>query len=108
MATRVYLVRHGATPLTAENRFSGAIDGHLHRDRRRPIERIGRLRHLSPHADRDHRCAGGGIAPHGARTRAARTPTAGTVRGRRAGVGVYFARLASEGRTEMRKVMLER
>jgi probable phosphoglycerate mutase len=25
MATRLYLVRHGATPLTAENRFSGAI-----------------------------------------------------------------------------------
>ena len=25
MTTRVYLVRHGATPLTAENRFSGAI-----------------------------------------------------------------------------------
>ena len=26
MTTRVYLVRHGATELTAEDRFAGAID----------------------------------------------------------------------------------
>jgi bisphosphoglycerate-dependent phosphoglycerate mutase len=29
MTTRLYLVRHGATPLTAEDRFSGAANIHL-------------------------------------------------------------------------------
>jgi broad specificity phosphatase PhoE len=29
MTTRLYLVRHGATPLTAEDRFSGAANVHL-------------------------------------------------------------------------------
>lgn len=29
MTTRLYLVRHGATPLTIEDRFSGAADVHL-------------------------------------------------------------------------------
>ena len=38
MATRVYLVRHGATPLTAENRFSGAIGVDLSDEGRRQVE----------------------------------------------------------------------
>src|SRR5260221_2438584 len=38
MATRVHLVRHGATPLTAENRFSGAIGVELSDEGRRQVE----------------------------------------------------------------------
>lgn len=38
MATRVYLVRHGATPLTEENRFSGAIGVDLSDQGRRQVE----------------------------------------------------------------------
>src|SRR5258708_19062588 len=46
MATRVYLVRHGATPLTAENRFSGAIGVDLSDEGRRQVELLAkRLAH---------------------------------------------------------------
>jgi probable phosphoglycerate mutase len=38
MATRVYFVRHGATPLIAENRFSGAIGVDLSGEGRRQVE----------------------------------------------------------------------
>jgi broad specificity phosphatase PhoE len=37
MATRVYLVRHGATPLTAENRFSGQVGVDLSDEGRRQV-----------------------------------------------------------------------
>jgi probable phosphoglycerate mutase len=40
MATRVYLVRHGATPLTAENRFSGAIGVDLSDEGRKQVQRL--------------------------------------------------------------------
>jgi probable phosphoglycerate mutase len=40
MATRLYLVRHGATPLTAENRFSGAIGVDLSDEGRQQVERL--------------------------------------------------------------------
>ena len=37
MPTRLYLVRHGATPLTAENRFSGAIGVDLSDEGRKQV-----------------------------------------------------------------------
>src|SRR5260370_11720665 len=37
MATRLYLVRHGATPPTAENRFSGAENVDLSDEGRRQV-----------------------------------------------------------------------
>ena len=44
MTTRLYLVRHGATQLTAENRFSGAIGVDLSEEGRAQVERLaGRL-----------------------------------------------------------------
>lgn len=39
--TRVYLVRHGATQMTAENRFSGAIGAELSDDGRQQAARLG-------------------------------------------------------------------
>jgi broad specificity phosphatase PhoE len=45
MTTRLYLVRHGATALTAEDRFSGEIGVELSDDGRAQAERLGmRLR----------------------------------------------------------------
>ena len=45
-ATRVFLVRHGATQLTAEDRFSGAVGVDLSDDGRRQAARLGeRLAH---------------------------------------------------------------
>jgi broad specificity phosphatase PhoE len=45
VATRLYLVRHGATPLTAEDRFSGAEGVELSDEGRAQAERLGeRLR----------------------------------------------------------------
>jgi len=38
LATRVYLVRHGDTPLSAENRFSGAVGVELSDEGRRQVE----------------------------------------------------------------------
>src|SRR5687767_12255288 len=38
---RLYLVRHGATQLTAEDRFSGAVGVDLSDDGRRQAERLG-------------------------------------------------------------------
>jgi probable phosphoglycerate mutase len=38
LATRVYLVRHGATPLSEENRFSGALGVDLSDEGRRQVE----------------------------------------------------------------------
>src|SRR6476659_5502224 len=40
-ATRVYLVRHGATQLTAENRFSGAVGVELSDEGRWQVARLG-------------------------------------------------------------------
>lgn len=40
MSTRLYLVRHGATQLTAENRFSGAIGVDLSEEGRAQVERL--------------------------------------------------------------------
>lgn len=40
MTTRLYLVRHGATPLTAEDRFSGAANIYLSDDGRLQVERL--------------------------------------------------------------------
>jgi broad specificity phosphatase PhoE len=40
MTTRLYLVRHGATALTAENRFSGAIGVDLSEEGRAQVERL--------------------------------------------------------------------
>jgi len=43
--TRLYMVRHGATPLTGEDRFSGAVGVDLSDEGRRQAERLGeRLR----------------------------------------------------------------
>lgn len=42
MTTRLYLVRHGATQLTAENRFSGAENVHLSDEGRVQVERLAR------------------------------------------------------------------
>ncbi|MCY2959536.1 MAG: histidine phosphatase family protein [Planctomycetota bacterium] len=41
MVTRLYLVRHGATQLTAEDRFSGAIGVELSDDGRRQVSLLG-------------------------------------------------------------------
>jgi probable phosphoglycerate mutase len=44
MTTRLYLVRHGATQLTAEDRFSGAANVYLSDEGREQVERLaGRL-----------------------------------------------------------------
>ena len=40
MTTRLYLVRHGATPLTAENKFSGAENVYLSDEGREQVERL--------------------------------------------------------------------
>lgn len=40
MTTRLYLVRHGATPLTAEDRFSGAENVFLSDEGRAQVERL--------------------------------------------------------------------
>jgi broad specificity phosphatase PhoE len=37
MTTRLYLVRHGATPLTTEDRFSGAANVHLSEEGRSQV-----------------------------------------------------------------------
>ena len=42
MTTRLYLVRHGATPLTAEDRFSGAANVHLSEEGRAQVEHLAR------------------------------------------------------------------
>lgn len=42
MTTRLYLVRHGATPLTAEDRFSGANNVHLSDEGRTQVDRLAR------------------------------------------------------------------
>jgi len=44
-ATRIYLVRHGATNLTAENRFSGAVGVDLSEDGRWQAARLGERLH---------------------------------------------------------------
>src|SRR5690242_19749650 len=40
MSTRVYLVRHGATQLTAENRFAGAVGVDLSDEGRAQVRRL--------------------------------------------------------------------
>ena len=46
MATRLYLVRHGATQLTAEDRFSGAVGVDLSDEGRMQVRRLAeRLAH---------------------------------------------------------------
>src|SRR5215216_4139397 len=40
MTTRLYLVRHGATPLTTEDRFSGAANVYLSEEGRAQAERL--------------------------------------------------------------------
>lgn len=46
MNTRIYLIRHGATPLTAEDRFAGATDVPLSDTGRQQIQRLSqRLAH---------------------------------------------------------------
>jgi len=40
MTTRLYLVRHGATPLTAEDRFSGAENVHLSDEGRAQVRQL--------------------------------------------------------------------
>jgi len=42
MTTRLYLVRHGATPLTAEDRFSGAANVYLSEEGRAQVEQLAR------------------------------------------------------------------
>ena len=42
MTTRLYLVRHGATPLTAEDRFSGAANVYLSDEGRDQVEHLAR------------------------------------------------------------------
>ena len=42
MTTRLYLVRHGATPLTAEDRFSGAENVHLSEDGRAQVHQLSK------------------------------------------------------------------
>jgi len=42
MTTRLYLVRHGATPLTAEDRFSGAANVYLSEEGRSQVEQLAR------------------------------------------------------------------
>ena len=51
MTTRLYLVRHGATPLTAEDRFSGAENVHLSEEGRAQVARLAqRLKDDEIHA----------------------------------------------------------
>jgi probable phosphoglycerate mutase len=51
MTTRLYLVRHGATPLTAEDRFSGAENVHLSDEGRTQATRLAhRLQDDNIHA----------------------------------------------------------
>ena len=38
--TRIYLVRHGATQLSAEDRFAGAVDVHLSDEGKFQAERL--------------------------------------------------------------------
>jgi probable phosphoglycerate mutase len=45
MTTRLYLVRHGATPLTAEDRFSGAHNVHLSEEGRVQTAQLARRLH---------------------------------------------------------------
>lgn len=40
MTTRLYIIRHGATPLTAEDRFSGAANVFLSEEGRAQVERL--------------------------------------------------------------------
>src|SRR5512138_2207513 len=42
MATRLFLVRHGATQLTAEDRFSGAVGVDLSKEGRAQAKRLAR------------------------------------------------------------------
>ena len=42
MTTRLYLVRHGATPLTAEDRFSGSENVHLSEEGRAQVTRLAK------------------------------------------------------------------
>jgi broad specificity phosphatase PhoE len=42
MTTRLYLIRHGATPLTAEDRFSGADNVHLSEEGHAQVTRLAR------------------------------------------------------------------
>ena len=71
MTTRLYLVRHGATPLTAEDKFSGAENVHLSDDGRDQVAhlatRLSRSRifavYTSP-LDRAFETAGMLAAPH--------------------------------------------
>ena len=42
MITRLYLIRHGATPSTAEDRFTGATDIELSQDGRAQVEALAR------------------------------------------------------------------
>ena len=45
MSTRIFLIRHGATVLTAEDRFAGATDVELSDEGREQARRLGeRLR----------------------------------------------------------------
>ena len=51
MTTRLYLVRHGATPLTAEDRFSGSENVHLSEEGRAQVTRLAqRLKEDEIHA----------------------------------------------------------
>jgi probable phosphoglycerate mutase len=71
MTTRLYLVRHGATQLTAENRFSGAENVHLSDEGRAQVEHLSRRLaddkleavYCSP-LDRTRETAGILAAPH--------------------------------------------
>ncbi|HSD83664.1 MAG TPA: histidine phosphatase family protein, partial [Anaerolineae bacterium] len=40
MTTRIYLIRHGATILSAEDRFAGATDIELSEEGRRQVEAL--------------------------------------------------------------------
>ena len=42
MTTRLYLIRHGATPLSTEDRFSGAANVFLSEEGRHQVERLAR------------------------------------------------------------------
>jgi broad specificity phosphatase PhoE len=71
MSTRLYLVRHGATPLTAEDRFSGSENVHLSEEGRTQVTRLAqRLRDDEIHAvycsplDRTMETAGIIAKPH--------------------------------------------
>jgi len=51
MTTRLYLIRHGATPLTAEDKFSGAENVHLSEEGRTQVEHLAqRLKDDDVHA----------------------------------------------------------